>query len=77
MTPIQSVKDNVHISNTLITYVGIGTLLIGVVAAFVLSSYISRPIKQLSDIAERMSNLDFEAHYEGDDKGEIGLWEIV
>lgn len=72
-TPIQSVKDNVHISNTLITYVGIGTLLIGVVAAFVLSSYISRPIKQLSDIAERMSNLDFEAHYEGDDKGEIGL----
>jgi two-component system, OmpR family, sensor histidine kinase VanS len=72
-TPIQSVKDNVHISNTLITYVGIGTLLIGVVAAFVLSSYISRPIKQLSDIAERMSNLDFEAHYEGNDKGEIGL----
>ena len=57
-TPIQSVKDNVHISNTLITYVGIGTLLIGVVAAFVLSSYISRPIKQLSDIAERMSNLE-------------------
>ena len=46
-TPIQGIKDNVHISNTFITYIGIGTLIIGIVAAFVLSSYISRPIKQI------------------------------
>ena len=72
-TPIQGIKDNVHISNTFITYIGIGTLLIGIVAAFVLSSYISRPIKQLSNIAERMSELDFDVKYDGKDKGEIGL----
>lgn len=72
-TPIQGIKDNVHISNTFITYIGIGTLIIGIIAAFVLSSYISRPIKQLSNIAERMSELDFDIKYDGKDKGEIGL----
>lgn len=72
-TPIQGIKDNVHISNTFITYIGIGTLIIGIVAAFVLSSYISRPIKQLSNIAERMSELDFDVKYDGKYKGEIGL----
>lgn len=72
-TPIQGIKDNVHISNTFITYIGIGTLIIGIMAAFVLSSYISRPIKQLSNIAERMSELDFDVKYDGKDKGEIGL----
>ena len=72
-TPIQGIKDNVHISNTFITYIGIVTLIIGIVAAFVLSSYISRPIKQLSNIAERMSELDFDVKYDGKDKGEIGL----
>ncbi len=72
-TPIQGIKDNVHISNTFITYIGIVTLIIGIIAAFVLSSYISKPIKQLSNIAERMSELDFDIKYNGKDKGEIGL----
>lgn len=72
-TPIQGIKDNVHISNTFITYIGIVTLIIGIIAAFVLSSYISKPIKQLSNIAERMSELDFDIKYDGKDKGEIGL----
>lgn len=72
-TPIQGIKDNVHISNTFITYIGIVTLIIGIIAAFVLSSYISKPIKQLSNIAERMSELDFDIRYDGKDKGEIGL----
>lgn len=72
-TPIQGIKDNVHISNTFITYIGIVTLVIGIIAAFVLSSYISKPIKQLSNIAERMSELDFDIKYNGKDKGEIGL----
>ena len=69
-TPIQGIKDNVNISTTLIKYVG-GAILI--ISAFVVSTYITRPIKQLSDIAERMSEMDFDARYEGSDKGEIGL----
>ena len=72
-TPIQGIKDNVNISPTLIKYVGGAILAVGIIAAFVVSTYITRPIKQLSDIAEKMSEMDFDARYEGSDKGEIGL----
>ncbi len=72
-TPIQGIKDNVNISTTLIKYVGGAILAVGIIAAFVVSTYITRPIKQLSNIAERMSEMDFNARYEGSDKGEIGL----
>lgn len=72
-TPIQGIKDNVNISTTLIKYVGGAIIIVGIISAFVVSTYITRPIKQLSDIAERMSEMDFDARYEGSDKGEIGL----
>ena len=72
-TPIQGIKDNVNISTTLIKYVGGAILVVGIIAAFVVSTYITRPIKQLSNIAEKMSEMDFNARYEGSDKGEIGL----
>lgn len=72
-TPIQGIKDNVNISTTLIKYVGGAILIVGIISAFVVSTYITRPIKQISDIAERMSEMDFDARYEGSDKGEIGL----
>lgn len=72
-TPIQGIKDNVNISTTLIKYVGGAILAVGIIAAFVVSTYITRPIKQLSNIAEKMSEMDFDARYEGSDKGEIGL----
>ena len=72
-TPIQGIKDNVNISTTLIKYVGGAILAVGIIAAFVVSTYIIRPIKQLSNIAEKMSEMDFNARYEGSDKGEIGL----
>ena len=72
-TPIQGIKDNVNISTTLIKYVGGAILIVGIISAFVVSTYITRPIKQLSDIAERMSEMDFDARYEGSVKGEIGL----
>ena len=72
-TPIQGIKDKVNISTTLIKYVGGAILVVGIISAFVVSTYITRPIKQLSDIAERMSEMDFDARYEGSDKGEIGL----
>lgn len=71
--PIQSIKDNIEISNTLIRYVGLTVLVIGVIAVFIFSAYISKPIKQLAHISERMAELDFDVRYTGKDKGEVGL----
>ena len=72
-TPIQGIKDNVHISNTFITYIGIVTLIIGIIAAFGRKIYVSLRRMYVDNIAERMSELDFDIKYDGKDKGEIGL----
>ena len=71
--PMQSIKESVEITNTFIQYVGIAAILLGVVIAYFFSNYITKPIKELSAIAEKMAELDFEAKYIGNDKGELGL----
>jgi len=71
--PMQSIKDSVQITNSFIQYVGIGVILLGIIIAYFFSNYITKPIKELSTIAERMAELDFDAKYKGKDKGELGL----
>lgn len=71
--PMQSINDSVKITNTFIQYVGIGVILLGVIIAYFLTNYITKPIKELSTIAEKMAELDFDAKYTGKDKGELGL----
>ncbi len=70
---IQGIKDNVSIFNQFVTYIGLAILGVGIVAAYIFSGYISKPIKQLSNLAERMADMDFDAKYNGNDKGEIGV----
>ena len=70
---IQGIKDNVSIFNKFVTYIGLVVLAAGIAAAYVLSGYISKPIKELSNLAERMADMDFDARYTGSDKGEIGI----
>ena len=70
---IQGIKDNVTIFNKFITYIGIAITLIGIVVAYIFSSYFTKPIMQLSDLAKKMAAMDFDARYEGNDKGEIGI----
>ena len=68
---IQGIKDNVTIFNKFITYIAI--TLIGIVVAYIFSSYFTKPIMQLSELAKKMAAMDFDARYEGNDKGEIGI----
>lgn len=70
---VQGIRDNVTISNKFIMYIGIFVLLIGMVLSFVFSNYFTKPIKELSNIATKMADMDFNARYEGDDKSEIGV----
>ncbi len=69
---VKSIEENVDISNRFIIRVGFLVALVGAFAAFMLGSVIAKPIKKLSVIAEKMSELDFDAVYEDDDLSEIG-----
>jgi len=72
-TAVQSIKDNVDISNKLITYIGIFILIVGIIASVIFSKIFTKPILKLSEIAKRMADMDFDVRYEGNDKSEIGV----
>ena len=65
--------DTISVINTIILIVGLIMLGITIFLAFIYSSRFTKPIRDLSHIAKRMSVLDFDARYTGDDKSEIGL----
>lgn len=69
---VKSIKENVAISNRFIIYVGLAVAIIAAFAAFMTGSFIAKPIRELSVLAEKMSDLDFDARYTSDDKSEIG-----
>lgn len=71
--PVRSIEENVAVSNRFIIYVGLIVAIVATVAAFMIGAVIARPIKELSAIAEKMSELDFDAVYSRSDKSEIGL----
>ena len=68
-----SIKDTMSVMNTNVLIVGLLMLGIAILFALFLSSYIAKPIHKLSEVAKKMSVLDFNAKYTGHDTSEIGL----
>lgn len=70
--PIQSIRDNVKISNRFVAY----TLLLGILVAVALiwwmSKKITEPLSELTALSKRMANLEFDAKYVSGGKNEIG-----
>ena len=61
--PISSIKDSVKISNNFLYSIGLITVIISGIAMLVISKKFTRPISELSGIANKMSNLDFSQKY--------------
>ncbi len=61
---MESIKDNVTISNTFMAYVGIIAVVIGSVVVLYISKKVTEPIKRLYFISDDMKKLNFEAKYE-------------
>ena len=61
--PITPIKDSVDISNKFLLCMGIVTIGIGGVAILFITQRFSKPIEELNDIANEMSNLNFERKY--------------
>ena len=71
-TSVESLQANADIANTFLAYAGIMvTILMSFGVFFATKSFI-RPVEELSDIAKRMSNLDFNAKYNVQSNDEIG-----
>ncbi len=71
-TSVESLHANVDIANTFLAYAGIlVAILVSIFVFFATKSFI-RPVEELSGIAKRMSNLDFNAKYNVESNDEIG-----
>ncbi len=70
---VRSMQENVGISNRFIIYVGLALAVVAAVVAYSMGTLVAKPIRELSAIAEKMSELDFDVSYESNDKSEIGL----
>ncbi|NLZ81630.1 MAG: HAMP domain-containing protein [Clostridiales bacterium] len=72
-SPVESIRESVAISNRFMAYVGIIVILVSIVIMFFVSKRFTKPILQLADISEKMSDLDFNVRYTGKDNDEISI----
>ena len=72
-TLVQSIRDSVSVSNRFLAYIGIFTVGISAVVIMFITKKITNPILSLTEISKRMADLDFEVHYNGKEKNEIGV----
>lgn len=68
--PLSSIKDSVEISNNFLYSIGVITVIISGVAMLIISKKFTKPISELSGIANKMSNLDFSQKYRIKDSGD-------
>lgn len=71
--PIASIHDSVAISNKFMAQVGLLALALGSVLMYFATKKVTSPIRSLSALSARMSELDFEARYVGSSEDEIGV----
>lgn len=72
-TPLESIKESVAISNRFFLYIGAGVILIGALLIWIYSRRVTKPITELTEVSQRMANLDFDAKYESGGNNEIGV----
>ncbi len=63
-TALESIKESALLTNQFFLFVGLGATFISVLVIILVSKTISHPIMELSEISNRMSNLDFDAKYQ-------------
>lgn len=67
---LEGIKDSVSIASSFVTFSGIIIAILGFFISFFFSNKITKPVLQLSEISNRMKNLDFEAKYTSNNRND-------
>ncbi|MBP5152702.1 MAG: HAMP domain-containing histidine kinase [Lachnospiraceae bacterium] len=70
---MESIKNSAEIAARFLLIIGVCVMTVSAVIIFLFTRKISKPILELADISEKMSNMDFDARYKGKDKTEIAI----
>lgn len=71
--PLESIRESAQIANKFLAYIGIVATLVSALLIWFVTTRITKPIMELKDISARITNLDFETHYESRGRNEIDL----
>lgn len=71
-SPVSSIKESVEIAKSFHIYIGIISLIIGTIIAFIFSKIFTKPIIELNNVARSMAKLDFSKKYVIKNNDEIG-----
>ena len=63
VTPISAIKESLRVTNQVLIFVGMISVLISAVIALIVSKHFSDPILDLNGIAKKMTDLDFSEKY--------------
>lgn len=72
-TPLSGIKESVKVSNTFLMYVGMLAIFVSIIIVNIAARKVTKPVRKLTQIAERMSNLDFNCKYESRHKNELDM----
>ena len=73
MVPMENIKTSAAISSRFFAYIGLVGILFGSIAIFIVSTRFTKPIRQMAGVADRMSQLDFDAKIDIDTEDELEL----
>lgn len=62
-TAMESIRDSVSITNRFLLVAGVIAIIAGIIFAFGITSGVLKPLSQLTELSERMSELDFDAKF--------------
>lgn len=68
---MKGIENTVNTINFFIAGAAILAILVGILAIGIVSTRISKPIRQLTEISEKMTNMDFDAKYTGKSSDEV------
>ena len=72
-TPLESIRESVAVSNRFLLYAGCVVIVLSAMLMIFAAGRFVKPILELADISEKMSNLNFDVKYMRHDKNEIGI----
>ena len=70
-TSMKGIENNVRTSNFFIAWAAILAILVGILAIGMASKKITKPIRELTELSEKMTDMDFDAKYQGSSNDEV------
>lgn len=72
-SPLDSIRDSASISNRFLLYTGLLAIVLSFAISFFVSKRITEPVREITDVSQKMKELDFNAKYHGRSNNEIGV----